>query len=189
MGSDRLYYNDFPLVAQYFSGSGNRDETLSFVFVQFNRYIYTIARNRVNPAVTGTTPEDVVGSTMVKIVSGFDDYHGLCPLRQWIARITVNEVKDVYRRSLASRFMYHDSIDSMADRLVGQDTTERHLVSASVMELVSSDDLEVLYLHYVEGFEWKEIAALRGVPLSTLKVQMLRKKELLRKLIIKRSSR
>jgi RNA polymerase sigma-70 factor (ECF subfamily) len=129
---------------------------------------------------------DVTSTVFLKAFRAFDRYDQARPARHWLIRIAVNECISAGRartRERAHRAPADDAI-AVPDRAPAPDEQtvareERARVRAAVSEL-EEPYRTVTVLRYFSGLSVEEIARVTGRPSSTVGVQLLRARGLLR---------
>lgn len=129
---------------------------------------------------------DVMANVFLKAYRSFDRYDPSRPARHWILRIAVNEAIDAARARSRERQrrapeaeaeMVHDPAPRPEDEAVQREERERvRSAVAGLPELYRG----VVVLRYFSGLSVEEIAELVGRPASTVGVQLLRARALLR---------
>jgi RNA polymerase sigma-70 factor (ECF subfamily) len=142
--------------------------------------------------------EDLVQETVMKAYAHFDSFRSGTNLKAWLMRILTNTYINSYRKKRRQPMQYS------AEDLTDQYLTEANARSA-VSELRSAEDhaldllpdndikaamralpgpfREVVYYADVEGFRYKEIAALTNVPHGTVMSRLHRGRKQLRMLL------
>jgi RNA polymerase sigma-70 factor (ECF subfamily) len=129
---------------------------------------------------------DVASSTFLKAYRAFDRYDQSRPLRHWLLRIATNEAIS-YVRKRGRELKRHVDVDQ-ASTLVDPATTpdsesvareERARIRAAV-SLLPELYRVVIVLRYFNELSVEEIAQVTGRPASTVGVQLLRGRGLLR---------
>lgn len=129
---------------------------------------------------------DVVSSTFLKAYRAFDRYDRTRPLRHWLLRIATNEAISYVRkrgRELRRRVDV-DQASALADPTIAPDAEslareDRARIRAAVSQLPELYRV-VVVLRYFNELSVEEIAHVTGRPASTVGVQLLRGRALLR---------
>ena len=129
---------------------------------------------------------DVASSTFLKAYRAFDRYDQTRPLRHWLLRIATNEAITYVRkrgRELRRRVEVEHA-NSIADPTASPDTEsvareDRARIRAAV-SLLPELYRVVIVLRYFNELSVEEIAQVTGRPASTVGVQLLRGRGLLR---------
>jgi RNA polymerase sigma-70 factor (ECF subfamily) len=129
---------------------------------------------------------DVASSTFLKAYRAFDRYDQTRPLRHWLLRIATNEAISYVRkrgRELRRRVDV-DEASALADPTIAPDAEsvareDRARIRAAV-SLLPELYRVVIVLRYFNELSVEEIAQVTGRPASTVGVQLLRGRALLR---------
>ena len=151
--------------------------------------LYRAARRYTRNAADA---EDLVGETIVKAYAGFDRFNDGTNARAWLFRILTNMWISSYRTS-----------QRRPDEVLTADVTEawpraggHQSAEVAVLEAMGDDEVRdalaalpegqrmVVYYADVEGFRYKEIAAILDVPLGTVMSRLHRGRANLRALLM-----
>jgi RNA polymerase sigma-70 factor, ECF subfamily len=142
--------------------------------------------------------EDLVQETVMKAYAHFDSFRSGTNLKAWLLRILTNTYINSYRKKRRQPMQYS------AEDLTDQYLTEANARSAAselrsaedhALDLLPDNDIkaamkalpgqfrEVVYYADVEGFRYKEIAALTNVPHGTVMSRLHRGRKQLRMLL------
>jgi RNA polymerase sigma-70 factor (ECF subfamily) len=142
--------------------------------------------------------EDLVQETVMRAYSHFDSFRSDTNLKAWLLRILTNTYINSYRKKRRQPTQYS------AENLTDQYLTEANARSAAselrsaedhALDLLPDNDIkaamqalpgkfrEVVYYADVEGFRYKEIAALTNVPHGTVMSRLHRGRKQLRMLL------
>jgi RNA polymerase sigma-70 factor, ECF subfamily len=140
---------------------------------------------------TTADAEDLVQETMAKAYAGFHSFTAGTNLRAWLFRILTNTWISSYRTA-----------QRRPDEVLAADVTDVRLSAATpsaelaVLEAMGDEDVRdalqalpeaqrlVVYYADVEGFRYKEIAAILDMPLGTVMSRLHRGRRNLRALLI-----
>ena len=92
--------------------------------------------------------------------------------RRWLFRVALNQCRDAWKRSSRSELPLETASDAVTPEELG--------LLEQVAELPEKERT-VLHLHYWEGYALREIAALLGVTVPTVKMRLKRGRDALRK--------
>jgi RNA polymerase sigma-70 factor, ECF subfamily len=142
--------------------------------------------------------EDLVQETVMKAYAHFDSFRSGTNLKAWLLRIMTNTYINSYRKKR------RQPLQSSAEDLTDQYLTEANARSAAselrsaedhALDLLPDNDIkaamqalpgqfrEVVYYADVEGFRYKEIAALTNTPHGTVMSRLHRGRRQLRMLL------
>jgi RNA polymerase sigma-70 factor, ECF subfamily len=142
--------------------------------------------------------EDLVQETVLRAYAHFDSFRSGTKLNAWLLRIMTNTYINGYRQKRRRPMQYS------TEHLTDQDLTEANARSAAsalrsaedhALDLLPDNDIkaamqalpaqfrEVVYYADVEGFRYKEIAALTNAPRGTVMSRLHRGRQQLRTLL------
>lgn len=142
--------------------------------------------------------EDLVQETVLRAYAHFDSFRSGTKLNAWLLRILTNTYINGYRQKRRRPMQYS------TEHLTDQDLTEANARSAAsalrsaedhALDLLPDNDIkaamqalpaqfrEVVYYADVEGFRYKEIAALTNAPRGTVMSRLHRGRQQLRTLL------
>jgi RNA polymerase sigma-70 factor (ECF subfamily) len=133
--------------------------------------------------------EDVVSEVFIKTYRNLHQYRPDHPFSTWLYRLAANHVLDRGRRArregqrVEMPAQLDDPAPGPAERAEGHERAG--LVRAALGEL-RPKYREVLFLVYVEGFRVEETARTLGLPQGTIKSRLMRGREALRKVLVRR---
>ncbi len=142
--------------------------------------------------------EDLVQDTYVKAFQAFDnaDLQSEEACRAWLFRIMVNAYRDRYRRRQRSPEVQpfdgeHERDDNVIEAAVSPEPNpeervgQKHLAEAAqvAMEQLSPEVRLVVTLFLVEGFAYKDIAAIAECPIGTVMSRLSRGRRRLQELL------
>jgi RNA polymerase sigma-70 factor, ECF subfamily len=141
---------------------------------------------------TAADAEDLVQETMVKAYAGFHTFTGGTNVRAWLFRIMTNTWITSYRT--AQRRVDEVLAGDVAD--MRPNATGSPSAELAVLEAIGDDEVRdalqalpegqrlVVYYADVEGFRYKEIAEILGMPLGTVMSRLHRGRKNLRALLV-----
>ena len=139
--------------------------------------------------------EDLVQETYVKALRGRDSFKPGTNMKAWLYRILTNTYINSYRKAVRSpqmsgdeevtdwqlaRAASHDSQGLRSAEMEALENTPDAAVAAAMAGLAENYRLAV-YLSDVEGFSYKEIAAIMDTPIGTVMSRLNRGRSQLRK--------
>lgn len=139
--------------------------------------------------------EDLVQETYVKALKGRESFKPGTNMKAWLYRILTNTYINSYRKAARSpqlsgdedvtdwqlaRAASHDSQGLRSAEMEALDNTPDAVVAEAMASLAENYRLTV-YLADVEGFSYKETAAIMGTPVGTVMSRLNRGRSQLRK--------
>ena len=121
--------------------------------------------------------EDVTQNVLIRLYRTKKSFESSEHLRYWLVRVTINESK----RMLLSPWRRTESLELLEDSVSLPEEKNRELFRA-VMSLPEKYRVP-LYLYYYEGYSTKELAGLLKLPGSTVRTQLRRGREQLKKIL------
>jgi len=139
--------------------------------------------------VAGHEVEDVVSEVFIKAYENLHRYRPEHPFSTWLYRVAVNHVVDRGRRLRKERGRV-EMPETLADETPGSaetiETRERAALVRSALAEVPQRYREALYLVYIEGMKLDEAARLLALPQGTIKTRLMRGREALRRVLLRR---
>lgn len=138
-------------------------QALTLLYEQTRTSIYGFALSVTrNPA----DAEDVLQETYIRVWQSAPDYRENGKPLAWLFTIAKNLA--LMKLRAAGRF-YELPEDAQEPAAAGPaDTLEHRALLQAAFRLLGDDELRIVTLHAVSGFRHREIAALLGLPLSTV---------------------
>lgn len=134
--------------------------------------------------------EDVVSEVLLKVYRNLHQFRPDHAFSTWLYKLTANHVVDRSRRMKKERGRT-EMPEQLADKAPGADATletdERHALVREALDHVDERYREVMYLVYVEGLKVDETARVLGVPEGTVKTRLMRGREALKKVLVRRN--
>lgn len=117
--------------------------------------------------------QDAIQDTFCRYLEKAPDFHDEEHEKAWLIRVATNICRDMLRFRLRHPKI---SIDQLEDSLAApqQRDTLRELLELPVRQKT------VIYLHYVEGYQIKEIADILGTTEAAVKMRLRRGREQMR---------
>lgn len=173
--------------AELMAGIADGDTALlGELYMRYSRRIKAALRNWA-PEMSTADVEDVTQETFITLASSASKYQEQARFSAWLFGIAKKKVSNWRRRSWVRRrffqknsapvaVAYEKEHDSPANR-----ASLRQMVAQSLAKL-PLHQREVIWLHFVEGFEGDEIAEILNIQRDTVYTRMFRaRKTLLRK--------
>ena len=133
--------------------------------------------------------EDVVSEVLLKVYRNLHQYRPDHAFSTWLYRLTANHVVDRSRRMKKERGRT-EMPEQVEDKSPGADdsmeTDERHALVRDALRFVDDRYREVMHLVYVEGLKVDETARILGTPEGTVKTRLMRGREALKKVLMRR---
>jgi RNA polymerase sigma-70 factor (ECF subfamily) len=134
--------------------------------------------------------EDVVSEVLLKVYRNLHQYRPDHAFSTWLYKLTANHVVDRSRRMKKERGRT-EMPEQLEDKTPGQDDTmeadERQKLVRDALRFVDERYREFFHLVYVEGLKVDETARILGAPEGTVKTRLMRGREALRKILVRRN--
>lgn len=124
-------------------------------------------------------PEDAADVIQDTILTAFEKLRDLkepAYFRTWLTRILINKCKDFLDERSWEVAMPELAFDEMPETSY-DDSTLNHLIYEELLQAVDEQYRDILVLHYVEGFQSKEIARVLGMKDATVRTRLRRGRE------------
>ncbi|MGN1115144.1 MAG: RNA polymerase sigma factor [Candidatus Ornithomonoglobus sp.] len=138
------------------------------------RYIDTVYRLALARTKSPENAGDVTQEVFLRLLESKKEFREEEHLKAWLLRVTINCTKDML---LSSWFCKNEPLDESMPAEDGVD--EIYFLIMRMPEKYRT----VLYLYYYEGYKTHEIAQITGRPHGTVKSQLSRGRELLRRFL------
>ena len=136
---------------------------------QMERRLYRVSRTILS---RNADCEDAVQESLLKAWTRLDTLREEQYFETWLVRILINECHAIQRRS--ARVLPMESLPEPASA----DDSD-HALREAVMALPEKLRMPVM-LHYMEGYDSKEIARILRIPAGTVRTRLMRARNLLR---------
>jgi RNA polymerase sigma factor (sigma-70 family) len=130
--------------------------------------------------------DEILDDTMLVVWRKADTYNGQSRVSTWIFAIAYREVMRAHHRERRAA-----SIPAQVDAAVIVQSVETELIESEsrsmlrhIVAALSAEQRAVIELTYFHGFGYKEIAAIIGCPLNTVKTRMFHARRRLRALLL-----
>lgn len=125
--------------------------------------------------------KDVVQDTFITVTKGIRKLNDPAAFPRWIYQILHRRGVDYLRRKTRSR--KNDSFSAPVNRTLDENKTTKSLDIQRALRNLDSDSYQVIQLHYLDGFNLKEISRITGVPEGTVKSRLYSARNNLRQLL------
>jgi RNA polymerase sigma-70 factor (ECF subfamily) len=133
--------------------------------------------------------EDVVSEVFLKVYRNLPQYRPDHPLSTWLYRLAANHVLDRARSARKERGRV-EMPEQVADPTPGAgadlEADERARLLRAALQEIDGRYREAVFLVHVEGRKVEEAARILGIPEGTVKTRLLRGREALRKVLVRR---
>jgi RNA polymerase sigma-70 factor (ECF subfamily) len=147
---------------------------LSFYEKAIYNYVLRIVRNSQNA-------KDITQETFIKVYTHRKDIDPEKNIKTWIFTIATNTAYDLLRGKKRKNEISIDEDDETISSLQTYYVQEGLISDVDkALTQINSEYRKVLVLFYQQGFEYKEIAEILGVPINTVKTHISRGKEQLK---------
>ena len=146
------------------------------IYRQYSTAVFTLALRILQHREAA---EEVLQDTFVEVLRKVDSFRGEAPFGAWVRRIAVNKALG-HLRSAWHR--YSRPLDAIAEPACYDEAQSGDELAAALSRLRPTARA-VVWLHDVEGYTHKEIAALMGKTPSFSKSQLSRAHQRLRELL------
>jgi RNA polymerase sigma-70 factor (ECF subfamily) len=133
--------------------------------------------------------EDVVSEVMIKVYRNLHQYRPDYPFSTWLYRLAANHILDLGRRARKEHGRTEMPAQVADDAPGPEERVESRERRSLVREALSDIDpryREAIFLVYVEGKRVDEVARTLGVPEGTVKTRLMRGRDALRKILVRR---
>jgi RNA polymerase sigma-70 factor, ECF subfamily len=182
-GDDRAAL-DLEIVREVLNGKSERFREL------VNRYQNMVAGVAWRSGCRREDVEDVVSEVLLKVYRNLHQYRPDHAFSTWLYKLTANHVVDRSRRLKKERGRT-EMPEQVEDHSPGADDTmesdERHALVREALRHVDPRYREVMHLVYVEGLKVEETARILGAPEGTVKTRLMRGREALKKVLMRRN--
>ncbi len=117
--------------------------------------------------------QDAIQDTFCRYLEKAPDFHDEEHEKAWLIRVATNICRDMVRFQLRHPKVYIDDLENCLAAPEHRETL-RELLELPVKQKT------VIYLHYVEGYQIKEIAEILGITEGAVKMRLCRAREQMR---------
>lgn len=135
--------------------------------------------------------EDLIQEVFIKAYINIQDFDPKRRFSPWIYRIAHNEfINKIKKKNKETISLFN--LDTLFPHPIAQETADGDIRTQDIREMINSclqqlkpKYRELLILYYFEEMDYKEIAEILKIPISTVGIRLRRGKELLKKLLTK----
>ena len=134
--------------------------------------------------------EDVVSEVFLKVYRNLHQYRPDHAFSTWLYKLTANHIVDRARRMKKERGrveMPAQVEDASPGAEMSLEDRERHALVREALARVDERYRVVMHLVYVEGMKVDDTARILGLPEGTVKTRLMRGREALRKILVRRN--
>lgn len=151
--------------------SKNKQDPAEEIFTRFGTMLY---RNSIVMLRNQQDAEDMVQDTLLKYMEHKKEFHDDEHRKAWLLRVNINLCKNRLRFNRTHAYL------SLEELGIPYETKQERQLMETVMELPAKYK-EILLLHYVEGYQVREIAAMTEVSEHAVKKRLERARNRLSK--------
>lgn len=145
----------------------DKKETVEEIFSRFGSILY---RNSIIMLQNTQDAEDIVQDTLIKYMEYKQEFHDDEHKKAWLLRVNINLCKNKLRYN---RFHTYVPLDQLE---IPYETNDEKELMEAVLNLPQQYK-EVILLHYVEGYQVKEISKIMKLTESAVKKRLQRARE------------
>ncbi len=156
----------------------NREE-LEYYFREYNSMLFRVAFAEVK---SHADAEDIMQEVFIRLIQAQPEFRSAEHEKAWLIRTALNLCKDLFKSKWKQAITGLDAVPEqekvyMKVPYVDQDDTLWMVLS------LKEQYRQPLYLFYYEDYEIKEIAEILEIPVNTVKTNLRRGREELKKLL------
>jgi RNA polymerase sigma-70 factor (ECF subfamily) len=159
--------SDEQLMAAYVAG-----DAAAFRII-FERYAPLLMRAMLRELYVREEANDLVQQTFLQLHRARSDFDAGQKLKPWVFTIAMNLKREYFRRKKRrpERSLDAESVLEPAVGALGAARVDAQRTLARVMADLPADQREVIELHWFDGLEFPEVAAVVGASVSAVKVR------------------
>lgn len=146
--------------------------------------LVSIHKDTVHNLVRRMAPEateDLTQEIFMRAYSKLGGFRGQSSFKTWLMRLAINHVKNYLRKLRVKEVSIWDADDP---GLVTEPTEELGLEIKEALMALSHKHREVIVLHDLLGFEYKEMGEILRVSVGTIKSRLFHARKQLREILI-----
>lgn len=156
------------------------------IYNRYNKAMYNVAFRILNNSAEA---EDVMQDSFLTAFEKLNTFKGTASFGSWLKRIVVNNSISQYRRS--QRFVslsdnYSDNQDDSATEIFENSEHSAFEVTKLMhcMDNLNDNYRNVLNLHFIEGYDYKELCEILEISYANCRTLISRAKDSLRKKLV-----
>lgn len=152
--------------------------------------LVSIHKTMVYNLVRGKAPdaaEDLTQEIFIKVYYNLEKFRGESSFKTWLVRISINHVNNYLRKIRFKEFLFWDHDFLKHAKSSGKEAMPGDISLHLKEELMNltSKHREVVVLHDILGFEYKEIAEILRLPIGTVRSRLYYARKKLRESILR----
>lgn len=163
--------------------AGGEKEFFGELVLKHQDFIFNVVRNFVR---FEEEARDITQDVFLKAYENIEKFRGDAKFSSWLYRIAYNLSMNWSERKKGRETQLDDSFaETVAETgSTADEIFDRELVLSRIMEVIEEIPLKykvVIKLYYLEEKSYQEIAETLDIPINTVKIQLLRAKDMIRK--------
>lgn len=158
------------------------DEAFSALFMKTYRYVYSIAKSRLN---NDEDIYDAIQDTYVKVYANIGKLKSPEAFISWVAKIAKNCSYEITVKNAVDKTSLVDDAEEYLNTQehINPDSVDVTMDITAVFAELSAEHAEILTYVYYDGFKVSEIARMQGVPATTVYSRLNAAKRKLKELL------
>lgn len=163
--------------------AGGEKEFFGELVLKHQDFIFNVVRNFVR---FEEEARDITQDVFLKAYENIEKFRGDAKFSSWLYRIAYNLSMNWSERKKGRETQLDDSFSETVAETgsTADEIFDRELVLSRIMEVIEEIPLKykvVIKLYYLEEKSYQEIAETLDIPINTVKIQLLRAKDMIRK--------
>ncbi len=154
-------------------------DVFELAYDRYSNMLFRLAISRVN---NREEAEDVVQDVFLKYLAYYPKLKDEEHTRAWLVRVTINASNDSLRRMKRRTFV---SFDTVAEIAADESVSPELRITMDQHSALPDKIRVVIILHYLEGYQVKEVASMLGISLSACKMRLARGRKMLGNIVAK----
>lgn len=143
----------------------------------FELYADDIYRIVLSSCKNTADAEDILQNTFFKLLNSKVEFTDGLHVKKWLITVAINECRDVFRSFWKKRVLFLE--DSKSEPVFSM---KEHFQLYEAVRKLPQKYRITIHLYYYEGYSIKEISGILHINESTIRTQLMRGREKLRKL-------